>query len=193
MRLLLDTHILLWGAVEPERLSRVASSLIESPDNEMVFSALSIWEIAIKTGFGRADFRHRRRYPAPESFRQWLCGTRCDRRPCGGAGGSAADSQRSVRPHACRSSHSRGIHASNVGPGGRQISGIHSTDLTYGRGYQRLRGRNRLASALRIQNDESVARAALRVRRLIGGDERHAELEPLADRLASRQIGLDAA
>ena len=57
MRLLLDTHLLLWGAVEPERLSRVASSLIESPDNEMVFSALSLWEIAIKTGRGRADFR----------------------------------------------------------------------------------------------------------------------------------------
>ena len=57
MRLLLDTHILLWGAVEPERLSRVASSLIESPDNEMVFSAVSLWEIAIKTGRGRADSR----------------------------------------------------------------------------------------------------------------------------------------
>src|SRR5271156_5245841 len=57
MRLLLDTHILLWGAVEPARLSRVASSLIESPDNEMMFSALSVWEIAIKTGLGRADFR----------------------------------------------------------------------------------------------------------------------------------------
>jgi PIN domain nuclease of toxin-antitoxin system len=57
MRLLLDTHVLLWGAVEPERLSLVASSLIESPDNEIVFSALSIWEIAIKTGLGRANFR----------------------------------------------------------------------------------------------------------------------------------------
>ena len=57
MKLLLDTHILLWGAVEPEKLSRVASSLIESPDNDMVFSALSLWEIAIKTGRGRADFR----------------------------------------------------------------------------------------------------------------------------------------
>jgi PIN domain nuclease of toxin-antitoxin system len=57
MRLLLDTHILLWGAIEPERLSRVASALIESPDNEIVFSALTIWEIAIKTGLGRADFR----------------------------------------------------------------------------------------------------------------------------------------
>jgi PIN domain nuclease of toxin-antitoxin system len=57
MRLLLDTHILLWGAVEPERLPRSASSLIESPDNEIMFSALSLWEIAIKTGRGRADFR----------------------------------------------------------------------------------------------------------------------------------------
>jgi PIN domain nuclease of toxin-antitoxin system len=56
MRLLLDTHILLWGAVEPERLSDLASSLMESPDNEIVFSALSIWEITIKTGRGRADF-----------------------------------------------------------------------------------------------------------------------------------------
>ena len=35
MRLLLDTHILLWGAIEPERLSRAASALIESPDNEI--------------------------------------------------------------------------------------------------------------------------------------------------------------
>ena len=57
MRLLLDTHVLLWGAVEPERLSDEATSLIESADNEMVFSALSLWEIAIKTGRGRADFR----------------------------------------------------------------------------------------------------------------------------------------
>jgi PIN domain nuclease of toxin-antitoxin system len=57
MKFLLDTHILLWGAVEPERLSPVASALIESLDNEMVFSAVSLWEIAIKTGLGRADFR----------------------------------------------------------------------------------------------------------------------------------------
>jgi len=57
MRLLLDTHILLWAAVEPERLSDVASALMESPDNEIVFSALSLWEIAIKAGRGRGDFR----------------------------------------------------------------------------------------------------------------------------------------
>jgi PIN domain nuclease of toxin-antitoxin system len=57
MRLLLDTHILIWGAVEPERLSHAARSLIESPDNELMFSAVSLWEIAIKTGRGRAEFR----------------------------------------------------------------------------------------------------------------------------------------
>jgi PIN domain nuclease of toxin-antitoxin system len=57
MRVLLDTNVLLWGAIEPEKLSRAASALIENPDNEMVFSALSIWEIAIKTGLGRADLR----------------------------------------------------------------------------------------------------------------------------------------
>jgi len=57
VRLLLDTHILLWAAGEPERLSEAASSLIENADNEIVFSAVSLWEIAIKTGRGRDDFR----------------------------------------------------------------------------------------------------------------------------------------
>ena len=56
MRLLLDTHILLWAAVEPERLSRAASSLVENPDNAIMFSVVSLWEVAIKTGRGRADF-----------------------------------------------------------------------------------------------------------------------------------------
>ena len=57
MRLLLDTHILLWAAGEPERLSETAVSLIEDENNELVFSAVSLWEIAIKTGRGRNDFR----------------------------------------------------------------------------------------------------------------------------------------
>jgi PIN domain nuclease of toxin-antitoxin system len=57
VRLLLDTHILLWAAGEPERLSETAVSLIEDENNELVFSAVSLWEIAIKTGRGRNDFR----------------------------------------------------------------------------------------------------------------------------------------
>jgi PIN domain nuclease of toxin-antitoxin system len=57
VRLLLDTHILLWAAVEPERLSGAAQSVLENANNELIFSAVSLWEIAIKTARGREDFR----------------------------------------------------------------------------------------------------------------------------------------
>ncbi len=57
MKLLLDTHLLLWAAGEPDRLSAEARSLIESPDNELLFSAASLWEVAIKRGLGRHDFK----------------------------------------------------------------------------------------------------------------------------------------
>jgi PIN domain nuclease of toxin-antitoxin system len=56
MKLLLDTHLLLWTAGEPERLSDEARALIETPQNELFFSAASLWEIAIKSGLGRRDF-----------------------------------------------------------------------------------------------------------------------------------------
>jgi PIN domain nuclease of toxin-antitoxin system len=57
MRLLLDTHVLLWAATGPQRLSVATRTLFEDPNNELMFSAISIWEIAIKTGRGRSDFR----------------------------------------------------------------------------------------------------------------------------------------
>ncbi len=57
MKLLLDTHLLLWAAGAPERLSPTARVLLEEPDNELAFSAASIWEVAIKRGLGRDDFR----------------------------------------------------------------------------------------------------------------------------------------
>lgn len=57
MKLLLDTHILLWAAGQPERLSKIARELIENPGNELYFSAASIWEIAIKSNLGREDFK----------------------------------------------------------------------------------------------------------------------------------------
>jgi PIN domain nuclease of toxin-antitoxin system len=57
MKLLLDTHLLLWAAGEPRRLSRQARTLIENPDNELLFSAASLWEVAIKRGLGREDFK----------------------------------------------------------------------------------------------------------------------------------------
>lgn len=57
MKLLLDTQLLLWAAGDPSRLSAVARALIEAPDNELFFSAVSLWEIAIKRGLGRSDFQ----------------------------------------------------------------------------------------------------------------------------------------
>ena len=56
MRLLLDTHILLWAAVMPERLPANARTLIEDTEHELHFSAASLWEVAIKFGLTRDDF-----------------------------------------------------------------------------------------------------------------------------------------
>ena len=56
MRLLLDTHLLLWAAAEPGRLSAAARDLIADPANEPLFSAASVWEIGIKFALGREDF-----------------------------------------------------------------------------------------------------------------------------------------
>lgn len=57
MKLLLDTHLLLWAAGQPERLSRDARALVEAPENELFFSAASLWEVVIKRGLGRDDFK----------------------------------------------------------------------------------------------------------------------------------------
>lgn len=57
MKFLLDTHILLWAAGNPERLSQQAKSIIEETDNQLFFSAASLWEISIKKGLGRSDFK----------------------------------------------------------------------------------------------------------------------------------------
>ena len=57
MKLLLDTHLLLWAAEDSKRLPKAARRLIENLDNELLFSAASLWEIAIKRGLGREDFQ----------------------------------------------------------------------------------------------------------------------------------------
>ena len=56
MKLLLDTHVLLWTAGQPERLSTAARRLVSDVRNELLFSAASLWEIAIKGTLGRDDF-----------------------------------------------------------------------------------------------------------------------------------------
>ena len=57
MKFLLDTHLLLWIAGHPERLSEELRKELTDPGNEFVFSAASLWEISIKTALGRQDFQ----------------------------------------------------------------------------------------------------------------------------------------
>jgi PIN domain nuclease of toxin-antitoxin system len=57
MKLLLDTHLLLWAAAGAERLPAAARALMEVPENELIFSVASLWEIAIKSALNRPDFQ----------------------------------------------------------------------------------------------------------------------------------------
>ena len=57
MKLRLDTHLLFWAAGAPDRLSRDFRSLIDDSEHELLFSAASLWEVAIKRGLGRHDFK----------------------------------------------------------------------------------------------------------------------------------------
>lgn len=57
MKVLLDTHLLLWAAGESERLSEQARTVLSDKNNELFFSAASLWEITIKSGLGRPDFQ----------------------------------------------------------------------------------------------------------------------------------------
>jgi PIN domain nuclease of toxin-antitoxin system len=56
MRYLLDTQILLWAAGQPDKLSKPVRILLDDLQNELLFSAASLWEIAIKNAIGRDDF-----------------------------------------------------------------------------------------------------------------------------------------
>jgi PIN domain nuclease of toxin-antitoxin system len=56
VRILLDTHILIWSLDEPERLPAGVRDALEAEENEILFSAASIWEAAIKFALGRSDF-----------------------------------------------------------------------------------------------------------------------------------------
>lgn len=56
MRLLLDTHALIWAAADPDRLSGRAAEAIADPGNDVHVSAVSAWEVAIKRARGRLRF-----------------------------------------------------------------------------------------------------------------------------------------
>ena len=64
MKVLLDTHFILWSLLEQRRLTTQARAIIDDPGNELLFSTASLWEIAIKRGLGKRDF-----YPDPRVLR----------------------------------------------------------------------------------------------------------------------------
>jgi PIN domain nuclease of toxin-antitoxin system len=57
MKLLLDTHLLIWSSWTPQKVSAVGRNLINNPDNELFFSAANLWEIAIKQSLKKQDFQ----------------------------------------------------------------------------------------------------------------------------------------
>lgn len=57
MKMLLDTHLILWAASAPHELPNSVRELLNDNVNEPFFSPASLWEIAIKTSLGRKDFQ----------------------------------------------------------------------------------------------------------------------------------------
>lgn len=57
MKLLLDTHVLLWASIEPEKLPANTQQLLNNPLNNLIFSSVSLWEVAIKSSLNRDDFQ----------------------------------------------------------------------------------------------------------------------------------------
>jgi PIN domain nuclease of toxin-antitoxin system len=57
VRFLLDTHLVLWSLLEPDRLSGQARSLLQSRQTALVFSTVCLWEIGIKRGLKKREFQ----------------------------------------------------------------------------------------------------------------------------------------
>ena len=64
MKLLADTHVVLWSATDPKELSAAARDAIEDGTNELLVSIVTAWEIAIKQSLGKLDL--------PEPAEKWL-------------------------------------------------------------------------------------------------------------------------
>lgn len=65
MKLLLDSHTLIWALIEPGKLPRKVSAILSDPENTVSVSAVSFWEIAIKTGLGKLSLEK----TSPEDLR----------------------------------------------------------------------------------------------------------------------------
>lgn len=56
MKYLLDTHIVIWLAREPNKLSKTVADILENPENIVYFSTVHLWEIALKTNLKKRRF-----------------------------------------------------------------------------------------------------------------------------------------
>jgi PIN domain nuclease of toxin-antitoxin system len=69
VKFIADTHAFIWFITDSEQLSQKAKTILESPENERVLSAASIWEIAIKTSLGKLTFKKPLEQFLPEQLR----------------------------------------------------------------------------------------------------------------------------
>ena len=123
MRFLLDTHVLLRAAEGPDRLPPEALDLIENPATELVYSAVSIWEVAIKNGLGRADFRVDPRLLRRGLLEHGYTELPVTGDPCRGGGSPAADPQGSLRPPSGGAGADRGDDPGDDGRSGGALPG----------------------------------------------------------------------
>ena len=80
MRCLLDTHLLLWAAADSPELPGSVRAVLLERDNDLFFSAASIWEVAIKASLNREDFA-----VDPPAFRRGLLNHDYEELPITGA------------------------------------------------------------------------------------------------------------
>jgi PIN domain nuclease of toxin-antitoxin system len=64
MRVLIDSHSMIWAVDDPTQLSAVATTTLQDPANDLVVSAATLWEIAIKAALGKL--------PLSLPYRQWM-------------------------------------------------------------------------------------------------------------------------
>jgi PIN domain nuclease of toxin-antitoxin system len=58
MRVLVDTHVIVWWLIDDKRLSKTARRILEDPDQKRLVSFASLWEIAIKMSLGKLEVRN---------------------------------------------------------------------------------------------------------------------------------------
>ena len=64
MRVLVDTNALIWAVDDPTRLTPAATLTLQDPANELLVSAATVWEVAVKVGTGKLRLSG--------SYRAWM-------------------------------------------------------------------------------------------------------------------------